>query len=267
MRFFSGDAPAALRAGVSVATPLLVVLLIDRPHWAMYAARTWLAVLIAAVIGGAGTALATLAEWHPPGALFLVFAFGAVASVPHRLADLPAAVAVASASAAFSLLVANAPALARAPVGGGPRAAPSADREFRPLDVRTKLRHTMPAAVSTAASALVAGTVATGFGIGHPYWATVAAVAPLSARGRSAQLVRAAHRIAGTLGGLLLAAVILAPGFGPYPAVAILAVLQVAAELVVARNYGVAMLFITPLALLMNQVAAPRPTVLTRASL
>lgn len=32
------DAPAALRAGVSVATPLLVVLLLDRPHWSMYAA-------------------------------------------------------------------------------------------------------------------------------------------------------------------------------------------------------------------------------------
>ncbi|BBH71082.1 FUSC family protein [Actinoplanes sp. OR16] len=296
MGFLSRDAPAALRAGVSVATPLLVVLLIDRPHWSMYAAfgaftslygrtrfgaerfamqsgaalalvtavllgvltsvltaRTWLAVLIAALIAGAGTVLATVAEWHPPGALFLVFAFGAVASVPHRLADLPAAVAVAAASAVFSLLVANARSLRAV----RPRAAPTA--EFQPLDVRVKLQRAMPSALSTSVAALVAGTIATGFGIGHPYWATVAAVAPLAARGRSAQLVRAAHRIAGTLGGLLLAALILAPGFGPYPAVAVLAVLQVAAELAVGRNYGVAMLFITPLALLMNQVAAPRP--------
>ncbi|MBB2943906.1 hypothetical protein FB565_003635 [Actinoplanes lutulentus] len=280
------DAPAALRAGVSVATPLLVVLLLDRPHWSMYAAfgaftslygrtrtgrarftmqsgaasalvlavllgvlisvlddRTWLAVPMAALIAGAGTALATIAGWHPPGALFLVFAFGAVASVPHHLTDLPAALGVAAASAAFSLLVGAVP-------------APS---DPTPSGVRVTLAHAFPASLTCAASALMAGTIATGFGIGHPYWATVAAVAPLSAQGRSAQLVRAGHRIAGTSAGLVLAAVLLAPGFDPYPAVAILALLQVAAELVVARNYGLAMLFITPLALLMNQVAAPRP--------
>ncbi|WP_433825230.1 FUSC family protein [Actinoplanes sp. CA-015351] len=285
MRILLKDAPAAIRAGVSVVTPLLVVLLLDRPYWSMYAAfgaftslygrtrtgrgrfimqsgaaaalvlavalgvlisvldaRTWLAVPIAALIAGAGTALATIAGWHPPGALFLVFAFGAVASVPHHLADLLPALGVAAASAAFSLLV-----------GALHTSGPAPPR------VRVKLAHTVPAAVACAASALVAGTIATGFGIGHLYWATVAAVAPLSARGRSAQLVRAAHRITGTLAGLVLAAVLLAPGFGAYPAVAILALLQVAAELVVARNYGLAMLFITPLALLMNQVAAPRP--------
>ncbi|MEU4562358.1 FUSC family protein [Actinoplanes sp. NPDC023936] len=336
MGILSKDLPAALRAGVSVAAPLLVVLLIDRPHWSMYAAfgaftslygrtrtgrsrlamqsgaaaalvlavligvlvsvleaRTWLAVVIAALIGGAGSALASVAEWHPPGALFLVFAFGAVASVHHQLADLPPAVAVAAASAVFSLLVGSMSALVRAvrrtsagpaagasaaggSVAGPPAAGASAAGasaagvsaagasavdlgELPRADVRVRLRHALPGSVSVAVSALVAGAVATGFGIGHPYWATVAAVAPLAARGRSAQLVRAAHRIAGTLGGLLIAALVLAPGFGPYPAVAILAVLQITAELLVGRNYGVAMLFITPLALLMNQVAAPRP--------
>jgi hypothetical protein len=53
MRILIKDAPAALRAGVSVATPLLTVLLIDRPHWAMYAAArssrgTAVAVILAA---------------------------------------------------------------------------------------------------------------------------------------------------------------------------------------------------------------------------
>ncbi|WP_229072600.1 FUSC family protein [Actinoplanes sp. DH11] len=335
------DAPAALRAGVSVALPLLVVLLIDRPHLSMYAAfgaftslygrtragrarlamqsaaavalvtavatgvlvslldvRTWVAVLVAAVIAGVGNAVSFLAGWHPPGALFLVFAFGAVASVPHRLADVLPAVTVAAASAAFSLLIGAASAVFRAArraagragaatgqagaaaggeraatgqaggggaatgqagaaAGGGGAAADAASAADP--GVRPELRQALPDAAASAAAALVAGTVATGLGIGHPYWATVAAVAPLAARGRSAQLTRAAHRIAGTLGGLVLAALVLAPGFGPYPAVAILAVLQVTAELLVGRNYGLAMLFITPLALLMNQVAAPRP--------
>ena len=51
-------------------------------------------------------------------------------------------------------------------------------------------------------AAVVAGTVATAVGIGHPYWATVAAVAPLSAPAAGPRLLRAAHRIVGTLLGL-----------------------------------------------------------------
>ncbi len=35
--------------------------------------------------------------------------------------------------------------------------------------------------------------------------------------------------------------------------------LQIVTELLVGRNYGLALLFITPMALLMGQVAAPRP--------
>lgn len=39
----------------------------------------------------------------------------------------------------------------------------------------------------------------------------------------------------------------------------VIAALQVGAELLVGRNYGVAMLCVTPLALLMGQAAQPRP--------
>lgn len=41
----------------------------------------------------------------------------------------------------------------------------------------------------------------------------------------------------------------------------VIAALQVGAELLVGRNYGVAMLCVTPLALLMGQAAQPRPPV------
>ncbi|MEV6348715.1 FUSC family protein [Actinoplanes sp. NPDC051851] len=231
--------------------------------------RSWPAVIGAAVVAGVGMLVAGAADWHPPGAMFLVFAFGAVASVSHRLADVPLAVSVAVCSAGFSLVVGNAVGmLRRAPDPGEP------GNPRHPHDPAPERHSERPAAggsagvaggadvggaVRGAVAALVAGSVATGVGIGHPYWATVAAVAPLSARGVSAQLGRAGHRIAGTLAGLVVAAAVLSLGLSEYPAVVLLAFLQVGAELLVGRHYGAAMVLITPLALLMNQVVAPRP--------
>lgn len=288
--------PAALRAGVSVAIPQLIVLAAGQPHLSMYAAfgaftslygrtrtgrarlvmqasaaaalvgavllgvligslavRDWPAVAVVGLVAAAGTAIATAEEWHPPGALFLTFAFGAVASVPHHLGDPPLAVAVAAASATFSLLVGSAHRWPPAPpTESGPPGPGAVWHRLRAAELRES--------AWCGAAASVAGAIATGVGIGHPYWATVAAVAPLSAAGKSARLLRAAHRIGGTIIGLAAAAGVLALGLGPYPAVLVLAALQIAAELAVGRHYGLAMVFITPLALLMNQVAAPRPT-------
>jgi Fusaric acid resistance protein-like len=101
---------------------------------------------------------------------------------------------------------------------------------------------------------LVAGSAATaiGIGIGHPYWAMVAAVVPLAAPGLRAQVLRPGHRVAGTLLGLPTSAALLAPGFGPLATVLLVAVLQIVTELVVGRHYGAALLFITPMAMLMG---------------
>ncbi|MBB2946364.1 putative membrane protein [Actinoplanes lutulentus] len=278
--------PTAVRVGVSVAVPLLVVLALGHPRWSVYAAfgaftslygrnhvhlsrlvmqasagaalvscvvlgvlvgahpqRAWLAVVVAALVAGAGNLIASAEDWHPPGPLFLLFAFGAVSSAPHRIADLPAAAGVAAASAGFALLLGNATAKMRKP------------RDPR----RARLRPDLGSSARYGIAALLAGAAATAFGIGHSYWATLAAVAPLSVPGTNAQLVRVWHRIAGTLAGLVVAAAVLAPGFGPYPSVLILVLLQVITELVIGRHYGLAMVAITPMALLMSQVAAPRP--------
>ena len=101
--------------------------------------------------------------------------------------------------------------------------------------------------------------IATAVGIGHPYWAMVAAVAPLSARGLAGQLTRATQRVGGTLLGLLPAAVLLALDLRGLPLLVALAALQFVAELLVGRNYGIAMLSVTPLALLMGQTVQRVP--------
>ncbi|WP_089005891.1 FUSC family protein [Micromonospora viridifaciens] len=286
LRPVRGAHRVALRAGVSVLVPLLAVLALGHPAWSVYAvfgaftslygrnhvhltraamqasagavltasivlgvlvaslqSRAWVAVPVIAVVAALGTVLATAQDWHPPGPLFLVFALGAVASAPHPVSDVPVAAIVAGLSALFALLVGNVGSLLRR-------------QRSRPV----RLAHGWTwAPVRYALAVVLAGGTATAIGIGHPYWAMVAAVAPLSVQGITAQLVRAAHRILGTLLGLLTSALLLAPHLSPYATVLVVAGLQIVTELLVGRNYGLALLFITPMALLMGQLAAPRP--------
>ncbi|MET0446988.1 MAG: FUSC family protein, partial [Aeromicrobium sp.] len=106
----------------------------------------------------------------------------------------------------------------------------------------------------------VAGAIATGAGIGHPYWGMVAAVSVLTAPSVRHIASRGTLRAVGTVAGLGVTAAILALDPGPAAIVAVIIVAQVAAELFVMRNYGVAAVFITPLALLMGQLVHPVPT-------
>jgi uncharacterized membrane protein YccC len=87
----------------------------------------------------------------------------------------------------------------------------------------------------------------------------VAAVVVLSGPDLLSRLTRGVQRVVGTLLGLGVAAVVLA--WHPQGVTAVLAivVLQVLTELFVGRNYAVALLFITPLALLMGQLAHESP--------
>lgn len=288
LRPVAGAHRVAVRAGISVLVPLLVVVALGHPEWSAYAAfpafaslygrtsvhlsravmqltagtaltlalllgvvvgtlpsRAWVAVAVVGVVAAGGSLLATAQDWHPPGPLFLVFAFGAVASVPHSLADLRIAAPVAVLTALFAVVVGNAGAFLRR---SGPRSVPA---RLRPPWSWEPVRY--------ALAAVGAGSVATAVGIGHPYWATVAAVAPLSAPAAAHRVVRAAHRIVGTLLGLGTAAALLALQLPPVGIVLGVAALQIATEFVVGRNYGLALLFITPLALLMGELALPRP--------
>lgn len=286
VRSAPGAHRVALRAGISVLVPLLAVLSLGHPEWSAYAAfgafaslygrnhvhlpravmqasagtaltasvvagvlvgclpqRAWVSVLVAAAVSFGGSLLARAQDWHPPGPLFLLFGFGAVSSVPHVPADAPVAIAVAGLSAAFAVVVGNAGSVLR-----GQRSAPG---RLRPAWSRD--------AVRAAVAVLIAGSITTAVGIGHPYWAMVAAVAPLSAPGAGSQLLRAGHRVVGTLLGLGSAALLLALAPSPMGIVVLIGGLQIVTELLIGRNYALALLFITPMALLMGEIALPRP--------
>ncbi|WP_166140258.1 FUSC family protein [Nocardioides ochotonae] len=287
-----GDAHfVALRAAVSTSVPLVVLGLAGRLDLSMYAAfgaftalygrnhvhvprlrmqlrlgalltlvvgagvlvgvsphRAWLAVPLAALLASGCTLLSERQDWHPPGALFPVFAFTACASLASRPRDVVVALAVAGASAAFAVVVGNVGAFWRR--RHVPRRERSGPRPptHRPVQVRRFPR--------SGVAVLLAGALATGVGIGHPYWAMVSAVVPLVARDFSAQLVRGTQRVIGTFLGLAVTGVLLALDPSAWVVIALIVALQTGAELLIGRNYALALTCVTPLALLALHLAS-----------
>jgi len=282
--------PVALRAAVSVLVPLLVLDAVGRLDWAIFATfgaftslygrervgparlelqgrlalyltvavglgtlvgtapeRAWIAVPAAATVAALGSFASDAEGWHPPGPLFLVFAFAACAAIPSSVADLPTALGVAGGSAAFAVVVGN--------VGAWWRREPGEPTQ-RPSYVASLRWHVLPCSLGV----FVAGTVATTADIGRPYWAMVSAVVPLVAPDFGHQVVRGLHRVVGTLAGLVVAGALLALELEGLAVILVVAALQAVAELLVGRNYALALVFITPLALLMVHLAVPTPT-------
>ncbi|WP_336726992.1 FUSC family protein [Cellulosimicrobium cellulans] len=106
-------------------------------------------------------------------------------------------------------------------------------------------------------SGLVAGGVAAVAGLGHGAWATMGSTAVLQGESARHAVVRALQRGAGTVAGALLAWPLLAAPLGFWGTAAVVVVLQTVTETVVSRHYGLAMLTITPMALLMTSLAHP----------
>ena len=286
-----GDHRVALRAAVSVAAPLLVLWAVGRLDLSIYASfgafaalygrhdvfrdrlrmqagaggvllcamliGTGLAVLstpaaisiiVVAVVAAIVTLVAYTLQWHPPGPLFALFAAGACATIPATPASFGDVLLVGGASVLFGLGVTALVAIAT--------------RSVR--DVAAKPRRSVgPIAWEMAASTAVAivGAGIAGLLImdSHWYWAAVGAVAAVSGVQLNARVIRGIQRLVGTLLGVLVAAGILALDLPPIAVIAVVVVLQGTAELFIGRNYGIAMVFVTPLALLMVHLSAPTP--------
>ncbi|MEV6362211.1 FUSC family protein [Nocardia asteroides] len=110
--------------------------------------------------------------------------------------------------------------------------------------------HATVTAVRVAVACASAGTLDAVIGSAHPHWAILAALIVLqTGSDRIRAKVRGIHRLVGTLIGLALFGGLAQLSPTGYELIAILAVLQFATELFVPRNYAVAAVFITPMAL------------------
>ncbi|WP_079175090.1 FUSC family protein [Streptomyces malaysiense] len=105
----------------------------------------------------------------------------------------------------------------------------------------------------------LAGALALFLGLGHGYWAAISAAAVLHSVNVRTVAQRAVQRTVGTIAGLALALGVLAAGPDATTLVLVIVVLEFLLEYVVARNYGLGVVFLTPLALLLADLAAPQP--------
>ncbi|MFD4692160.1 FUSC family protein [Streptomyces sp. NPDC058463] len=149
----------------------------------------------------------------------------------------------------------------RAPTGSTTRR----DAELRASELVTGQLHGRPGRTSVLlvpALRMVLGTGLAGgaalvLGLGHSYWAAISAAAVLHSINVRTATQRAIQRTLGTVAGLTLALVVLAARPDPVVLVLVIVLLEFLLEYVVARNYGLGVVFLTPLALLLTDLAAP----------
>ena len=105
----------------------------------------------------------------------------------------------------------------------------------------------------------LAGGLAVALGLGHGYWAAISAAAVLHSVNVRTTAQRAVQRTLGTFAGLLVALGLLAVHPGPAALAVLIVLLEFLLEYVVVRNYGLGVVFLTPLALLLSDLAVPEP--------
>ncbi|MFC7755803.1 FUSC family protein [Tsukamurella soli] len=215
------------------------------------AAPGWALVAVELTFATAASLIADRLRLRPVGPFFFLFALGATATVPRALVAPGVAIGICAGSAALAVLVGMI-----GTRGDGSRA----PHEPRRLPPGARVH-----AVRYALAVGLGGGVGLLFGFAHANWAMASAAVPLAAItvGRPSEgqvrmvLTRAAHRTVGTLTGLMVAAALLAIGFGPSALAALMVLLLFPTELFMTRHYAVAIGFFTPLIMLMTELTAP----------
>jgi hypothetical protein len=215
-------------------------------HGATDPSTRWWLVGVTAVVASLSSILTAFLRLRPAGSLFQVFAFAAVASVPHQ-APLSEAMLTVTATMFLGLILGQ--------IG---RVVPKYRTERRLSDVKpfsARMRRAIwqeGLANLTAAglAGAVAALVAEPLNMGHIYWAMVAGVVPLAGHTTGKRMVRAVHRVLGTAVGLGVMALIILLQPAPWLAVVLIGLSQFAVECFVIRNYFWGMVFVTPLALI-----------------
>lgn len=283
----------ALRVGAGIAVPLMVVVLLGRldlsvyvifaaltgvfgradPHWLRFKHLVFAGALMSAsVIAGAAASMAHLTSWtvvaigtvmagglsvvsdwwglRPAGPFFYLFAFTTAAGVPFTGALWEAVVAVIGTGAVVVVLGFVGVLYTRR----WRSPAPGRGHQLHPPRLMLMAR-----SARYAAAVSVSGSVAISLELGHFNWAMLAATAPIAATDVPGALARTVHNIVGTYVGVALSAVLLLVEWTPLGLVLLLALLQFASEVYVIRHYSLALIFLTPMALMMTTFGVNTP--------
>lgn len=253
-----------LRAGALMLVVMLLAGLTARAGVALAlsaAQALWLQVFATTLVAGVCSLIVAWWRLRPAGSLFHIFAFAAIASIPNQ-PSLWQGMLLAVLTVAFSLLVGMSSRVVRS------RRTPWVRPARTPLSMAEKRAALLESAGYLVAAGL-AGTLATlageRLGFGHNYWAMVAAVVPLVGHSTRHRVSRGLQRIVGTAIGLVLLAGILLLQPAPWQTVLVIAACQFGAEMFIARQYVLAQIFVTPLALISTLLVVPAaPGILLR---
>ena len=206
----------------------------------------------------AGILVASTYGLFPGTPIFFVFAYLVCAQVPAPANELLPRLLVAVASAALAWLLTMSGWAFRRLAGDRsgdlfkqlPRTPLLRPTAFRDAQVWLTI-------LQNLIGVLAAGWLALAAGIGHPYWAVVSVVAVLPPPRAAHSISRAVHRIIGTTLGVVVTGLVLLPGPSVWVLIAVIAVGQFGAEILIGKHYGAALLFVTPLALTVAHLASP----------
>ena len=293
------DLRAALRVGASVGLPLLALYVSGHIHFAVYAAfgaltslyghsetvqrrvetqivvgaalfltlaaavaysvgqgPAWLlAVMLPVVVVGGGT-LGAIMGWVPRGEIFFILVLLVIADIPLTPGEMLPALAAGAGGVLFSILLTMSERRGEAdPRSLARRVRTRTATGTKALDTRQHAVVIIAAAVGVTCAWLLALALH----IGHPFWAPVAASALMPALTSSDVKRRTIHLLAGTIGGVGLAALFFVGQPGPLALIVLIALCQAVAELFIARSYAIALLFLTPLAIGMSNLGRNLP--------
>ena len=253
-----------LRAGLLMLLVILLASVAARAGGALgldESGTMWLLVLATTLVAGGCSVAISWFRLRPAGSLFHIFAFAAIASIPNQ-PPLWEGMLVAVLVTAFCLLI-----------GFSSRVLPSHRTPWaRPRPIRRTPDERRAAWLEGGGylvAAGLAGSLATWagqwLGFGHNYWAMVAAVVPLVGHSTRHRIRRGVQRIIGTVLGLVVLAAILLLSLEPWQTVLVMALCQFGAEMFIIRQYLLAQVFITPLALISTLLVVPAsPAILLR---
>jgi len=174
----------------------------------------------------------------PPGIIFMVMAAAIAAYTPVSLPEIPQRVGLVTLGALFACIVAFLYSLYRVR-----RAAPSSQLPMPGMDFDYVI----------VDSVIIGGCVGLSLALAEllqlqrPYWVPVSCLAIIQGAGLRMVWQRHLHRVFGTVVGLALAWLLLALPLDLWETAMVMIGLSLVIEMLVVRNYGLAVIFITPL--------------------
>ncbi|RSN55019.1 FUSC family protein [Amycolatopsis sp. WAC 04182] len=231
-------------------------------------AQPWILVSTVTAFAFVGALVTTRLDLSPRGPFFGIFALGATATVPARVPPL-AALSICAGTVVFSVLIGL--------TAAGRAQGPIAARCLRGWCGRGRqLSCSSVHALRYAVAVVAAGAAGLLLGVDHANWAMASAAVPLAVAdtrsllhpGIGSVVHRSLHRVGGTLAGLVVTAGLLQLHLGTTSLAVVVMVLLFPTELFMARHYGLALGFFTPLIMVMTELASPaEPATLLTARL